>query len=392
MGVDVYVGVGVGEGMGAGVGMGAGSVGSGAESFAGKAPRKDRRLSVISSLTEGTDAFASSSASVTSQSQSQPMRWPVKFGASKANGTGAGARPKLSQTLQHTPQLSATSTVAVQAMQAAKQFSSELVAAGQEEDRKRALMVRKVDTRRAVVRMHPREVDERKKRAAVGNYKAAGLRHHVRQGADDDLAYLAPTLIPVPGAFRADGSNPMVSHTAENILFAVKKNMILGDLGYTPQAMLPLYVRSTLLEKNGTTPGGDQTYDMMSTDRRYTHYMGRPFNRFEEEGGKGKAHTQEQMPMLHDYGTTFADSDGARSRTLFAAVKMGPSKHKLEQLAAAEAAKAALKEGRLAHRLERRLIHQEMEKVKGLPLSRSLVRLAFKDPLPGLEKLQYLDD
>jgi hypothetical protein len=35
----------------------------------------------------------------------------------------------------------------------------------------------------------------------------------------------------------------------------VKKNMILGDLGYTPQAMLPLYVRSTLLEKNGTTPG-----------------------------------------------------------------------------------------------------------------------------------------
>jgi hypothetical protein len=48
---------------------------------------------------------------------------------------------------------------------------------------------------------------------------------------DDDLAYLAPTLIPVPGAFQADGSNPMISHTAENIMFKVKKNMILGDLG-----------------------------------------------------------------------------------------------------------------------------------------------------------------
>jgi hypothetical protein len=48
---------------------------------------------------------------------------------------------------------------------------------------------------------------------------------------DSDLAYLAPTLIPVPGAFQADGSNPMISHTAENILFAVKKSMILGDIG-----------------------------------------------------------------------------------------------------------------------------------------------------------------
>lgn len=61
--------------------------------------------------------------------------------------------------------------------------------------------------------------------------RAAGLKDHIRQGQDSDLAYLAPTLIPVPGAFQADGSNPMVSHTAENIMFAVKKSMILADLG-----------------------------------------------------------------------------------------------------------------------------------------------------------------
>ena len=44
------------------------------------------------------------------------------------------------------------------------------------------------------------------------------------------------------------------------------------------------------------------------------------------------------------------------------------------------------------YRQERRLIHEEMEKVKGLPITKSLVRMAFKDPLPGLENLAYLDD
>jgi hypothetical protein len=61
--------------------------------------------------------------------------------------------------------------------------------------------------------------------------RRADLKGHIRKGVDTDLAYLAPTLIPVPGAFQADGSNPMISHTAENILFAVKKSMILGDIG-----------------------------------------------------------------------------------------------------------------------------------------------------------------
>jgi hypothetical protein len=54
-----------------------------------------------------------------------------------------------------------------------------------------------------------------------------------------------------------------------------------ADIGYTPKAMLPLYVRNTLREANGTTAAGDQTQDVMDKDKRYTHYMGRPLNRFE---------------------------------------------------------------------------------------------------------------
>lgn len=62
-------------------------------------------------------------------------------------------------------------------------------------------------------------------------YRIAGIGSHIRKGVDSDLAYLAPTLIPVPGAFQSDGSNPLVSHTAENTLFEIKKSMILGVSG-----------------------------------------------------------------------------------------------------------------------------------------------------------------
>jgi hypothetical protein len=103
---------------------------------------------------------------------------------------------------------------------------------------------------------------------------------------------------------------------------------------------------------------------------------------------------------FHDYFTTFVDSDGVRGRNfLLQAVCMGakpgivgavvPSTHRgpsKRELAAA--AESAAKEERLrVHRAQRRLIHVEMEQVRGLPLSRSLVRLAFKDPLPGLERI-----
>jgi hypothetical protein len=46
-------------------------------------------------------------------------------------------------------------------------------------------------------------------------------------------------------------------------------------LGYIPQKYVPLYVRTTLMESNGTSPGGDQTYDTMAKDRRYSNLLGR---------------------------------------------------------------------------------------------------------------------
>jgi hypothetical protein len=46
--------------------------------------------------------------------------------------------------------------------------------------------------------------------------------------------------------------------------------------------MVPLFVRQTLVESNGTSAGGDQTQAQMARDRRYTGTMGRPLNRCDD--------------------------------------------------------------------------------------------------------------
>ena len=128
---------------------------------------------------------------------------------------------------------------------------------------------------------HQRDIDEANMALARETFSQANLERHIRRGNKSDVAYLAPTLIPVPGAFRGDGKDLSISHVAEQTFDRVQQNMIIGNIGYTPQQLLPLYVRNTLIEKNGTTPGGDQTQEIMALDRRYSHYMGRPLNRFE---------------------------------------------------------------------------------------------------------------
>jgi hypothetical protein len=112
----------------------------------------------------------------------------------------------------------------------------------------------------------------------------------------------------------------MISHVAEQTVHRIKQGMTRADIGYTPQSMVPLYARLTLIEQNGeplppnmgtcspvfhylalpcnrdslpfpflwtvsvgVTPGGDQNYEVMAKDRRYTHYLGRPLNRFEAD-------------------------------------------------------------------------------------------------------------
>jgi hypothetical protein len=125
---------------------------------------------------------------------------------------------------------------------------------------------------------HPRDVDAQRIAQREAAFKHAELGNRIRKGNDDDHAHALPALIPIPQAF--DGNSQSISHTAQNIIYGLKKEMVLSDLGYTPQTTVPLYVRTTLVEKEGTSKNGDPTQEELSYDRRYSHYLGRPLIRF----------------------------------------------------------------------------------------------------------------
>lgn len=131
-------------------------------------------------------------------------------------------------------------------------------------------------------KLNPREQDQVDRRIAKESFRRAGLEKFIRSGTNDDIAYKCPALIPIPQAFTKGGSDAdLHSYVGNQMVQKFRKSMVLSELGYTPQKMLPLYVRNTLFETNGTSPGGDQTNETMSKDSRYTHGFGRPFNRFE---------------------------------------------------------------------------------------------------------------
>ena len=134
---------------------------------------------------------------------------------------------------------------------------------------------------------------------------------------------------------------------------------------------------------------------MMATDRRYSHYVGRPLNRFEPE--------ETTLKMNNSAFHTIKDSlsNPNRQLKLMQSILNKNISNNNEQLKNKKIQEKLIEKERIQlekteklreYRQERRLIHEEMEKVKGLPITKSLVRMAFKDPLPGLENLAYLDD
>lgn len=174
---------------------------------------------------------------------------------------------------------------------------------------------------------------------------------------------------------------------------------VIISVGYMPRSMLPLYVRNTLIEKNGTSKGGDQTYDMMSTDRRYTHYMGRPLNRFEEFSNDELQDVSQTGSS--GYGTMIKSR--VTKHSLNVEDNSGANRERLKKLALAETKRAQTAElereekerqrqSRHQMREERRLLQIEMDKVKDTPMTSSLLRMAFTNPMPDLKDLNFLDE
>ena len=177
------------------------------------------------------------------------------------------------------------------------------------------------------------------------------MKRQIRTGKDTDLATTCPSLIPIPKTFAKEGLDLVKSHVADGIINGIRQSMILSDLGYTPQRLVPLYVRNTLVESNGCYPGGDQTKDTMAKDARYTHTFGRQLNRFEPsellEAQRLKKIAQKKLRER-----LYGESENQRK------AREEKDQRRVEKLEAQQAAK-------------------ERDAVRATGMNRSLVRLVF---------------
>jgi hypothetical protein len=199
-----------------------------------------------------------------------------------------------------------------------------------------------------------REVDAAEMAKTRGYFEEVDFGHHVRNGNRFDLAYLKPALIPVPGAFVGDGKHALKSYEGEKAVERAKAALV-SDLGYTPQRLLPLYVRNTVLEHNGTSAGGDQTQEVMALDRRYSHYIGRPLNRFEP--GKDLVDSKQFQKSSKGFGPN--------------------AKELAARLAPIKAAREAERE------------KKRKEAMEFNPINRSLVRVVFGLPVPDNKDVYF---
>ena len=122
---------------------------------------------------------------------------------------------------------------------------------------------------------------------------------------------------------------------------------------------MPLYVRNTLIEVNGTSPNGDQTQEVLSKDRRYSHYHGRPLMRFEP--GKELIDSRK---FIEEQGKGF-----------------GPNKKEREDKLAP-----------LREEQQRKATLKRIEEQRYKPMNRSLVRLVFGKPLGNPKDLMFTDN
>jgi hypothetical protein len=203
----------------------------------------------------------------------------------------------------------------------------------------------------------PHEVDEMAMAEMREKFINAGLGNNIRKGRQDDLAWAVPSLIPVPGAFEGDDTQRLKSVTGAKIVDGLQDRMV-SDMGHTERRLLPLYVRNTLIEVNGTSANGDQTQEVLSRDRRYSHYHGRPLIRFEP--GKKLVDSRE---FIKNQGTGF-----------------GPNKKEAsDRLAPVREEK------------ERQATLKRIEEQTYKPMNRSLVRLVFGKPLGNPKDLMFSD-
>ena len=105
------------------------------------------------------------------------------------------------------------------------------------------------------------ELDLREVKKVKKAFVEAGFKTHIRDGGDEQAnLHKMPGLIPIPKTFEEGHSDDVLcSYAARKAMDNTKLRLIDPMSGYVKNQMLPLYVRNTQIEKNGTSKGGDQT-------------------------------------------------------------------------------------------------------------------------------------
>ena len=114
-----------------------------------------------------------------------------------------------------------------------------------------------------------------------------GMNQHIREGTLDDSTQFTPALVPLHKVIDKDKpEDKMISYAAVNAMYSQRDKYLKAHTGYAKNKYAPLFARTTLVEKNGCTPGGDQRYVDMSDNRRYSYLLGRAMASLQPKGTK----------------------------------------------------------------------------------------------------------
>lgn len=98
--------------------------------------------------------------------------------------------------------------------------------------------------------------DRAKMKATAAVFKRMGMGRHIRSGDFNDTTQRTPVLIPLHKVLAVDPPElEMISYAAVKDVYHQKTKYANKVTGFSREKFVPLFARTTLVEKNGVTPG-----------------------------------------------------------------------------------------------------------------------------------------
>jgi hypothetical protein len=157
-------------------------------------------------------------------------------------------------------------------------------------------------------------------------FSAVGMERNIRLGTNEDNSQCTPSLIPIHEVFSAARDDNVKSRVADQIILRARLSRTDGITGHIGKEYVPMYVRNTLFENNGTSDGGDQTYENMGKDSRYSGQLGRTMQALEPSKHEQK-HLANKLKQSSRKRVTQGEAGESKSKS-FPSVAAQPRKQK----------------------------------------------------------------